>query len=80
VFGLVAILRPGMTGFDALTFGEAAGRLGISSRQLADLVVEGKLRVVPVGDVRLIPLPEVQRLVERRNRTQEGSQATGPRC
>ena len=57
---------PGMTGFEALTFGEAAGRLGISSRQLADLVIEGELRVVPVGDVQLIPLPEVQRLASLR--------------
>ena len=51
----------------ALTFGEAAGQLGLSSHQLADLVVGGALKVLPVGDVRLVPLQEVRRLAAERD-------------
>ena len=66
----VLFLPPGMTGLQALTFGEAAGRLGVSGRELAELVVGGRLKVLPVGDVQLIPLREVQRLTAERERQQ----------
>src|SRR5919198_3083777 len=59
----------------ALTFGEAAGQLGLSSHQLADLVVGGALKVLPVGDVRLVPLQEVRRLAAERGRVALASRA-----
>ena len=67
----VLSFHPGMTGLQALTFGEAAGQLGLSTHELAELVVRGALKVLPVGDVQLIPLQEVQRVVaegKRRSR------------
>jgi hypothetical protein len=62
----------------ALTFGEAAGELGITSRRLADMVVGGDLKVLPVGDVQLIPLREVQRVVAEWNRRRQGEGKTLP--
>jgi hypothetical protein len=61
-----------------LTFGEAAGRLGLSSLELAELVVGGRLKVLPVGDVQLIPLHEVRRLVAERDRARESEGMATP--
>lgn len=44
----------------------AAIRLGVSTRSVYNLIAKGELKTFKVGKRRLIPDPELQRLVDRK--------------